>query len=281
MTGLNHFLIDPPAMISFSGGRTSGYMLYRIIAAHEGMLPDDVHVVFANTGKEREETLRFVQQCSVRWQVDIRWVEWRKNPSGFAEVDFHDASRKGEPFAELIADKQTVPRGHMRFCTNHLKVKTMAAFMQAQGLIEGSYTEAVGLRYDEGHRILKMLERNDQFSRRCRAPLSRARQTIHDVMAFWAAQPFDLELRPGEGNCDLCFLKGVALRKELIRRRPESVQWWIEQERKTGFNFSGRESFTDLLNEVTLQPDMFDELVDEHDTECGLLCSADEPSTYA
>lgn len=65
------FRIDGPAIVSFSGGRTSGRMLFEIVNAHGGMLPSDVKVVFCNTGKEREETLRFVHECSSRWGVKI------------------------------------------------------------------------------------------------------------------------------------------------------------------------------------------------------------------
>lgn len=61
---MNPYFITGPALISFSGGRTSGYMLRHILDAHDGTLPDDVVVTFANTGKEREETLRFVHDCA-------------------------------------------------------------------------------------------------------------------------------------------------------------------------------------------------------------------------
>lgn len=37
------FLIEGPAAISFSGGRTSALMLRRILDAHGGTLPPDVH----------------------------------------------------------------------------------------------------------------------------------------------------------------------------------------------------------------------------------------------
>ena len=53
----NPFQIEGPAVISFSGGRTSGLMLRRIMDAGLGK---DVHILFSNTGKEREETLQFV-----------------------------------------------------------------------------------------------------------------------------------------------------------------------------------------------------------------------------
>lgn len=74
-------------------------MLHRILDTHGGAIPNDVHVVFANTGKEREETLRFVHECSIEWGVKIRWVEWRDSKPGFAEVGYNSASRLGEPFA--------------------------------------------------------------------------------------------------------------------------------------------------------------------------------------
>lgn len=58
------FSVDRPTALSFSGGRTSGFMLRKMLMAHGGQLPPDCHVVFANTGKEDEATLRFVQDCS-------------------------------------------------------------------------------------------------------------------------------------------------------------------------------------------------------------------------
>lgn len=69
-------MVDPykiagPAIVSFSGGRTSAYMLYQIVIAHNGALPDDVRVCFANTGKERVETLDFVFACSHWFGVDV------------------------------------------------------------------------------------------------------------------------------------------------------------------------------------------------------------------
>ena len=71
------YKVDGPALVSFSGGRTSGYMLFRILEAYGGSLPDDMHVVFANTGKERLETLDFVSECAQRWCVEIVWLEYR------------------------------------------------------------------------------------------------------------------------------------------------------------------------------------------------------------
>src|SRR5580704_16732204 len=106
---MNPYLINGPALISFSGGRTSAYMLHEILSAHGGKLPDDVHVCFANTGKEREETLRFVHECSVRWGVHVNWIEYRDNAEGFEVVGYNSASRNGEPFQAIIDKKKRLP----------------------------------------------------------------------------------------------------------------------------------------------------------------------------
>ncbi len=269
---MNPYLIERPATISFSGGRTSGYMLAQIVAAHEGRLPLDVLPVFANTGKEREETLRFVHEVSTHLGVKVHWVEWRNTPEGFEEVGYNSASRRGEPFAALIAKKKITPNWQMRFCTQYLKVQAMTDFLLSRGFPAGTYREVIGLRHDEGMRIFKMLERNEKFGRQCVAPLAQAKVTERDVMAFWAAQPFDLGLEPGEGNCDLCFLKGRGLRKELIRRRPPSADWWIDAEEGVGGFFDKRDSYRGLRDEVGKSPDLFDDSF-EHDVECGLLCA--------
>ncbi len=52
------------------------------------------------------------------------------------------------------------------------------------------------------------------------------------VMDWWRNHDFDLALADGEGNCDLCFLKGAGLLVELMKRRPEAAEWWAERERE-------------------------------------------------
>lgn len=56
-------------VILFSGGRTSGYMLRRLIDSNGGI--DDCTVIFCNTGKERKETLDFVHRVQTMWEIPI------------------------------------------------------------------------------------------------------------------------------------------------------------------------------------------------------------------
>jgi hypothetical protein len=235
---VNPYQIEGPAIVSFSGGRTSGFMLRQILDAHGGALPDDVRAVFANTGKERTETLDFVRDVSERWSVPIVWLERRRQdpaaPSSFAIVDHATASRDGEPFADLIRERSYLPNPVTRFCTSELKVRPMSKWAEAHGWAADGWTNVIGLRADEPHRIARMdpsaggRNRDGRFDTYC--PMGKAGHVLADVAAFWELQPFDLRLRPWEGNCDLCFLKGTAKRQRIMYDRPDLAAWWIEQE---------------------------------------------------
>jgi len=122
----NALRIDGPAVISFSGGRTSGMLLWGILDAYDGQLPEDVHVLFANTGKELPETLDFVQECGQRWQVPIACLEYADHDEPqqrWKLVDYQLASRNGEPFSDLIGRKGVLPNPVMRLCTSELKIR--------------------------------------------------------------------------------------------------------------------------------------------------------------
>ncbi len=288
MSRTDPFLITGPALISFSGGRTSAYMLWRILQSHGGTLPDDVKVVFANTGKEREETLRFVHECGSRWGVNVHWVEWRDTLAGFEEVGFNSASRNGEPFSQLIEKKSALPRGPQRWCTQFLKVRPMFSFMRACGHGKpGQYVEAIGLRNDEGHRILKGLERAEKDGRRTCYPLGNGGVSKPEVLAFWwgadrvyetrtMPQGFDLDLPPLWGNCDFCFAMGVGIRRERAKQMPSVTGWWQAHEEATGRTFSMRESVAEIVQQVAAFDKTDDLFADFDDAECGTWCPTDE-----
>jgi len=237
---MDPFLITGPAAISFSGGRTSGYMLRRVLDAHGGALPPDVHVVFANTGKEREATLAFVRECGERWGVAITWLEYA-GKKAFRVVDFKSASRHGEPFEQVIRDRRYLPNAVTRFCTVELKIHTLHRWLRSPWVrADGAYdewTNVVGLRADEPSRVAKVSGGRETEAETVVCPLATAGVTKEDVLAFWSRQPFDLRLRPWEGNCDLCFLKGQATRERIMLNHPETAAWWIAQEAAIGATF--------------------------------------------
>lgn len=223
------FKIIGPAKISFSGGRTSGYMLKRCM---EAGIDEDVHVLFANTGKERNETLDFIHEVETQWKVPIHWIE--RDPESdacYREVTYETASRDGRPFSQLIVDKNYLPNPVTRWCTTELKIRAMRNWMLAHGYKH--WTNVVGLRADEPRRVAKTRKRNDGAGYwDVTLPLAEAGVTVDDVDRFWKAQCFDLRLRKWEGNCDLCFLKGQAKRVRIMKDRPDLAAWWVQQEQE-------------------------------------------------
>lgn len=232
------FRIVDPTVISFSGGRTSGYMLRRYLDSNGGILPANAVVVFCNTGREREQTLAFVDQCSREWNVPIVWLEFRSRSKyrGWDVVDFKSASRRGEPFERLIRTKQTLPNFHQRLCTEWLKVLPKYHYAISLGL--GQHNSAVGIRFDEPKRWEFPVDEERTPLQEVVTPLVEARVTRDDVLSFWSANSFDLQLDPDDSNCDLCFLKGMGEIKRVIQADPSRAAWWAEQERwvegKTG-----------------------------------------------
>jgi 3'-phosphoadenosine 5'-phosphosulfate sulfotransferase (PAPS reductase)/FAD synthetase len=280
------FLITGPAVISFSGGRTSAYMLWRILQAHDGTLPDDVLVCFANTGREHEGTLRFVHDCATHWGVRVRWLEFRntlateaatiawriaqterltvalakaKTPAAEArirehlrripmknapgtlwaeEVGFNSAAREGEPFEALLRQRKFLPNPVSRFCTTELKIRTIRRWCVQQLGKAITWTQVVGLRADEPSRVDRIMDparqkKSGRQASKVVVPLHAAGVTEEDVLAFWAAQPFDLMLAgPWEGNCDGCFLKRKAFIGLAYREHPDRMPWWDRMERE-------------------------------------------------
>jgi 3'-phosphoadenosine 5'-phosphosulfate sulfotransferase (PAPS reductase)/FAD synthetase len=174
------FFIEGPAVISLSGGRTSAYMLRRILDA---TLQSDVHVLFCNTGKEYEETLVFVHEIERRWDVNVHWLQyerqvvpkyksddvrtiaerfraarkWAGLPTGkergYRVVSFDTAARHGEPYENFVA-MSGLPNPVFRTCTTEMKVRPMKRWMLAHGYSE--WDMVMGIRADELRRVSKL-----------------------------------------------------------------------------------------------------------------------------
>ena len=269
---MNPYKIEGPALISFSGGRTSAFMLKQIIDAHGGTLPDDIYVTFANTGKEMPETLDFVQACSEHWGVKVHWLELEMADERpvyrTKEVTYETASRDGEPFAALIGRRSYLPNPVTRFCTTEMKVQRMRDFMwKMKGYKH--WDNVLGLRYDEPRRVSSSRNKKERWENVM--PMYDAKHTVKNVLEFWQKANFDLTLPSIDGqtlagNCDLCFLKGRKTLTKLIKERPDLTTWWIAQENRigegTGATFrADRPPYVELLKEAEnpVMDDMFED----------------------
>ena len=272
----NPYNIEPPALISFSGGRTSGFMLKKIIDSYNGTLPENLYVVFANTGKEMPQTLDFVKDCAEKWDCKIHWLELEianeRPVYRTKKVNYETASRKGEPFEALIKRRKMLPNPVMRMCTQELKMNVMKRFMKEKG--HKGWTNVIGLRYDEPRRVAKQSRQNDSnvnaWDSVC--PLYQDKITVKEILEFWRKNNFDLKLtsengQTTAGNCDLCYLKGTKTLTKIIKEKPDLADWWIAQEKKIDATFRKNGSYIDLLDLTKLEDRQL-ELFDDDSRSC-------------
>lgn len=262
------YRIEGPAVVSFSGGATSGYMLWHILDAHGGELPPDVVVSFQNTGAEREETLRFVQRCSTEWAVAVVWLEYAAGKPGFRVVDHASASRRCEPFEAMLAAKSYLPNPVARICTTELKIRPLKRYLLSLGWEH--WDSVLGIRADEPGRLARMrAPSKDRWERAM--PLADAGVTVRDVNEWWQSQPFNLGLAKGHGNCDGCLLKSRATIARFCEAEPDRAEWWARMEEVRGATFrQDRPTYRQMINAGRAQVSL--PLVDDEpfvDCYCG------------
>jgi 3'-phosphoadenosine 5'-phosphosulfate sulfotransferase (PAPS reductase)/FAD synthetase len=282
---INPFKIDENenVVISLSGGRTSGYLLYNVIKANNG-IPDNCKVIFQNTGKEKEATYNFIKEIGINWDVKVIWLEY-SGKKQYKEVNYDTAARNGEPFKKLIIDKKYyLPNMMQRICTIGLKSKTMSYYLSNVFGWE-SFKNWLGIRADEPKRFkiegtayqfdidgnIKHYKRsglpipvNLILDEEKILPLKDAGVNKNEVLSFWRNNCFDLKLFPDDSNCDLCFLKGVDNILHNIRKDPRCADFWIEMEKicsthhgKPVLFRSDRPRYRKLKKMALEQPDFF------------------------
>lgn len=265
MAERNPYLTNGPTAIAFSGGRTSAYLLFKILEAHDWKLPAETRVFFENTGKEEELTLKFVNDCSINWGVPITWLEYQYSPKiePFEElmrstikglkpevanlfgpdlykvVTYETASRDGEPFEAVIKKRGGIlPNPRSRYCSSEMKTRTMHRFIQEK-LGWNEWDTFLGIRADEPSRVSKFRSNPhpELKAETVIIPLAEVGVSAKDVGRFWASNSFDLGLpniggKTMHGNCDLCFLKPARQVASLIQEKPQRAVWWAKQEEK-------------------------------------------------
>lgn len=230
-------------LVSVSGGRTSAFMAIYL----KNLWPEkNIEFVFANTGKEKEETLIFLDKLDKHWELGIVWLEADVNPikgkgTKFKKVNFETASRNGEPFYDVIK-KYGLPSKLFRHCTRELKERPIHKY--AKSIFGSNYITAIGIRADEKHRIGKNPKNI--------YPLNDINVTKDFINKWWFDQPFNLELDEHEGNCDFCFLKSPKKRLKLLSEGL-NVDWWNKMEQKFStpiqpiFDVRNKKSIEDLI----------------------------------
>ncbi|RBO14308.1 phosphoadenosine phosphosulfate reductase family protein [Pantoea sp. 3_1284] len=226
-----------PMVVSFSGGQSSAFLCDFLLQNYSEAF--EFHFVFANTGREHEETLIFANKVDKLFGLNLVWLEGITSPvhgvgMQHRVVNFEKASRNGEPFEQLIS-VEGIPNISRQKCSDYLKTQTIRSWMRAAGLACRGWSAktAIGMRADEPQRA--DMEKDSTKRYNLVYPLCHwGAFTKADVNDFWDEMPFKLNIPAHYGNCVTCFKKSNAKLFLIAHEHPEWFAWNREMETKHG-----------------------------------------------
>lgn len=224
-------------LVSISGGRTSAYMAY-MLKTHKSELAEflkceeneiEFIYVFANTGQEHEDTLRFLNDVD-KYMLDnqIVWVEGvaqhDKRVSTQHNVVTYETCHKNDqyelvthPFHDHII-KYGIPNTSYKNCSRELKRNAINSYMKSTGWHESDDTSftAIGIRDDEKRRVAKAASaRNIIYPLVDLFPCDK-----QDVIDWWKQFEYDLTIPEWQGNCVTCYKKSAKKLTKIFQETP-------------------------------------------------------------
>ena len=209
-------------IVSFSGGKTSAFMTYKLIQQYG---KENITCIFANTGAEHPETLDFINKCDKRWGLNMIWVEAKVNHEGrgagfstkYYIVNYDNCSRDSEPYEQVIK-KYGLANAKYLHCTREMKERPITAWTK-DNFKKDEYVLAIGIRADEIDRV-NLVEKK---TRNLVYPLADNGYRREDVEQFWREQEFTLDLPSYLGNCVYCHKKTD---RKLFTIAKETPKWF-------------------------------------------------------
>ncbi|WP_284464860.1 hypothetical protein [Chryseobacterium sp.] len=272
-------------LILFSSGRTSAFLskyfkerhgfdqkiqMYRssgkpIYTYHKNNRGDRCVFVMMNTGKERKESLKFADRCDKEWDLGLNYLEAvvsleKGKGTTHRLVKFQNLDRKGEVFESMLK-KYPLPTNKASNCTRELKQRPQESFLRFIGWHKA--VKVIGIRADEEHRKSINADKENVIYPLC----DEIAVDSKFIRTWWDRQPFDLQLRDYEGNCDLCFKKSLKKRLTIVKENPYMAIWWLVQEEQFStsevprFDLRTNVSISDLI-EMAKHP--FEKAHDKH-----------------
>lgn len=241
-------------LISFSGGRTSAYMTWCLLKKYEAIyFPEhkmflgierigamiiivEILVVFANTSREEEETLIFINNCDKFFGFNTIWIEgvFNKESNVGTEhkiIDFKIAKRQGECYDEMMA-VYGMPNQDFPHCTRELKTVPITKLVRSYGWSEGTYDTCIGYRIDEPKRWAAKKKRISAIKKRHIYYFVHEKPTTKlQVNGWWKLQSFNLNLEEYEGNCKKCWKKSdqKLICKEGADIHNKKIDDWVDK----------------------------------------------------
>jgi len=184
-------------VVSFSGGRTSAYLVY--------IMKDDpdAKFVFMDTGAEHPSTYEFVRNVVKHFGIDLTCLRVAINDelgkgNSYKIVSLDEIGPDLEPWKAMMR-KYGVPYVGGAFCTDRMKLTPFKKYCKDNF---PEFETWLGIRADEPKRLAK------KEGIRYLAEISDFEKS--DILEWWINQEFDLGIDEWLGNCVFCMKKSNA-----------------------------------------------------------------------
>jgi 3'-phosphoadenosine 5'-phosphosulfate sulfotransferase (PAPS reductase)/FAD synthetase len=207
-------------IVSFSGGRTSAYMVW-LFEQERKRFPDmKVEYIFNDTGAEHPKTYEFVRNVVEYFNIDLTCL--RANVStevgvgtNYRVIPLSECCPDLQPFKDICV-KYSTPSFAFSHCTREMKQTPARKYCKEKHGKDG-YLTWLGIRSDEPKRLQIVDKQVDAFAEKKKVDRSKANIRYlasisdfdkQDVLDFWSMMPFDLQIEEHLGNCVFCIAKG-------------------------------------------------------------------------
>ena len=187
-------------IVSFSGGRSSAYMVYQLMRSHP-----DTDFIFMDTGAEHPKTYEFIKNIVEHWGIKLTCLRVVVNPelgqaNSYREITLDELTQDLQPFRD-VCYKYGLPYLGGAFCTRTMKLEPFTRYCNDK-YGKRNYVTWLGIRADEPKRLkpkdgYKFLAEISDFDKQ-------------DIINWWKRQPFDLEIPEHLGNCVFCIKKSIS-----------------------------------------------------------------------
>ena len=208
-------------VVSFSGGRTSAYLVWLMEKTKKA--GEKIVYIFMDTGAEHQKTYDFVRAVSKHFGVEIICLRVDINPelgkaNGYRVVSIDEIGPDLKPWSDMIK-KCGVPYFGGAFCTDRMKLGPFTKYCN-EHFGKGSYETWLGIRADEPKRLskkdgIRYLAEISDFDKQ-------------DILDWWGEQDFDPGIDEWLGNCVFCMKKSDLKLAAAQRDEPELYIEFLE-----------------------------------------------------
>lgn len=234
-----------PNVVSFSGGRTSAYLVYKMEEMRKAGDIDDVHYVFMDTGAEHPKTYAFIRNVVEHFGINLVClradvIQEQGKSASYTEVSLDECKPDLQPWYDYTK-KYGMAHVTMPKCTDVMKIKPFEKWC-IDKFGKKNYTTWLGIRFDEQKRI------KDVEGMRYLAEISL--KDKQDILDWWSDMPFDLNLPEYLGNCVFCIKKGANRIALAQRDAPDLADDWREMVYRDGMHVTKGRKEAGIANEA-------------------------------